>query len=62
MENGRQEGGWEQEGRSLLWSQLGPLAVEQPVQRGKDQGGRCSQGLGPASHSPEPPALAEGAG
>lgn len=62
MESGRQEGGWEQERRSLLWSQLGPPAVEWSVQRGEDRGGPSSQDLGPASHSPVPPALAEGAG
>ena len=55
MENRRQEGGREQEGKSLLWPQVGPLAMEQPVQKGRGLGG-------PTSHSPGPPALAEGAG
>lgn len=39
MEKRRQEGGREQEGKSLLWPEVGPLAMGQPVQKGRDLGG-----------------------
>lgn len=34
MDNRRQKGGNE-----FVWSQVGPLAMEQPVQKGSDPGG-----------------------